>query len=74
MANVFKQSVRIELDPAEFDNVRDLFEETLYEAISRLVADDAQESFLTSQFFTMRFDAAPDGGLAATMTASEKKG
>lgn len=75
MANVSKQSIRIEISSAEYEgDGQALFEDTLYEAVNRLVPEEESQEFLTQHFFTMRFDTIPDGSLAATLTASEKKG
>lgn len=74
MANIAKQSIRIELNSNGYDDPQALFEDTLYEAVERLIPDpEFQSEFLTEHFFTMRFDKLNDGGLAATLTASEKK-
>ena len=74
MANIAKQSIRIELNSNGYDDPQALFEDTLYEAVERLIPDpEFQPEFLTAHFFTMRFDKLNDGGLAATLTASEKK-
>lgn len=74
MANVAKQSIRIELNASDYEDLQTLFEDTLYEAVDRLIPEiEDQPDFLTEQFFTMRFDRLNDGGLAATLTASEKK-
>ena len=74
MANIAKQSIRIELNSNGYDDPQALFEDTLYEAVERLIPDpEFQPEFLTEHFFTMRFDKLNDGGLAAALTASEKK-
>ena len=74
MANIAKQSIRIELNSNGYDDPQALFEDTLYEAVERLIPDaEFQTECLTEHFFTMRFDKLNDGGLAATLTASEKK-
>ena len=74
MANIAKQSIRIELNPSDYYDPQALFEDTLYEAVERLIPDpEFQPELLTEHFFTMRFDKLNGGGLAATLTASEKK-
>lgn len=73
MADVSKQSIRIEIDPNEYENTQAAFEEVFFEAVDRMVAEEEEVDFLTSQFFTMRFDRVGKN-IAATVTSSEKKG
>ena len=74
MANVSKQSIRIEISPAEYEgDGQALFEDTLYEAVNRLVPEEESQEFLTQHFFTMRFDETDNGTIAATVTASAKR-
>lgn len=73
MADVSKQSIRIEIDPNEYENTQVAFEEVFLEAVDRMVGEEDEVDFLTSQFFTMRFDHVGKN-IAATITSSEKKG
>lgn len=73
MADVSKQSIRIEIDPNEYENTQVAFEEVFLEAVDRMVGEEDEVDFLTSQFFTMRFDRVGKN-IAATITSSEKKG
>lgn len=73
MADVSKQSIRIEIDPNEYENTQVAFEEVFLEAVDRMVGEEDEVEFLTSQFFTMRFDHVGKN-IAATITSSEKKG
>lgn len=73
MADVSKQSIRIEIDPNEYENTQVAFEEVFLEAVDRMVGEEDEVDFLTSQFFTMRFDCVGKN-IAATITSSEKKG
>lgn len=73
MADVSKQSIRIEIDPNEYENTQVAFEEVFLEAVDRMVGEEEEVDFLTSQFFTMRFDRVGKN-IAATITSSEKKG
>lgn len=79
MVNIQKQSIKIELDPADFGrNKGELLEETFYEAVDRIIEESGEDEeeidFLLSKFFTLRFDETQDGGVAATLTSSEKRG
>lgn len=73
MADVSKQSIRIEIDPNEYESTQVAFEEVFLEAVDRMVGEEDEVDFLTSQFFTMRFDLVGKN-IAATITSSEKKG
>jgi hypothetical protein len=75
MANIAKQSIKIELDNVEYEDNRELLEDTLYTAVSMLAENEQEEDILlTTRFFTLRFDETESGAIAATITASEKRG
>lgn len=75
MANIAKQSIKIELDTQGYEDNRDLLEDTLYAALSQLAQNEGEEDLLlTTRFFTLRFDETESGAIAATITASEKRG
>lgn len=74
MAGIAKKSVRIELNHHEYgDDTQLLIEDTFYEALDSLMPKEGDDDFLTSYFFSMRFDHLNNGGMAATVTASDKK-
>lgn len=73
MVDVSKQSIRIEIDPNEYENTQAAFEEVFFEAVDRMVGEEDEVDFLTSQFFTMRFDRVGKN-IAVTVTSAEKKG
>lgn len=75
MTQITKQSIKIELENEGYDSPRDLLEDTLFNAVSMLAENDGEEDLiLTTRFFTLRFDETDGGTIAATITASEKRG
>ena len=75
MRKIAKQSIKIELSPEGYESQRDLLEETFYTAVDMLTESEGEEALLiTSCFFTLRFDETENGAIAATVTASEKRG
>ena len=75
MTQITKQSIKIELENEGYESQRDLLEDTLFNAVSMLAEnDDEEDLLLTTRFFTLRFDETDDGTIAATITASEKRG
>lgn len=75
MTQITKQSIKIELENEGYEFQRDLLEDTLFNAVSMLAENDGEEDLiLTTRFFTLRFDETDDGTIAATITASEKRG
>lgn len=75
MTQITKQSIKIELENEGYDSQRDLLEDTLFNAVSMLAENDNEEDLiLTTRFFTLRFDETDGGTIAATITASEKRG
>jgi hypothetical protein len=75
MTQITKQSIKIELENEGNESQRDLLEDTLFNAVSMLAENDEEEDLiLTTRFFTLRFDETDSGTVAATITASEKRG
>lgn len=75
MTQITKQSIKIELENEGYESQRDLLEDTLFNAVSMLAENDSEEDLiLTTRFFTLRFDETDSGTIAATITASEKRG
>lgn len=75
MTQITKQSIKIELENEGYESQRDLLEDTLFNAVSMLAENDEEEDLiLTTRFFTLRFDETDSGTIAATITASEKRG
>lgn len=75
MASITKQSIKIELENRDYQDNRELLEDTLYTALTMLTEnEDEEDLLLTTRFFTLRFDETEDGKIAATITASEKRG
>jgi hypothetical protein len=76
MPKINKNSIKVELDPSEYENdFRTLFEETFYEAIEQMsfTTDMKGMDFMLSKFFTVRFDRTKEGAVAATITATSKR-
>lgn len=76
MPKINKNSIKVELDPAEYENdFRTMFDETFYEAIEQmsLSTDQNDLDFMLSKFFTVRFDRTKEGAVAATITATSKR-
>ena len=70
-----RRFVRMALENEGYESQRDLLEDTLFNAVSMLAENDEEEDLiLTNRFFTLRFDETDDGTIAATITASEKRG
>lgn len=71
MANAMKTSVRVDIDPTQYDDSMEMLEDALWEAASLIVPDGNTDEIL-DRFFTVRFD---DNGteFTATVTATEKK-
>lgn len=71
MANAMKTSVRVDIDPTQYDDSMEMLEDALWEAASLIVPDGSTDEIL-GRFFTVRFD---DNGteFTATVTATEKK-
>lgn len=74
MAHIARQSVKIEFGNIENEKVEDLMFDALAGATERMFGDDPCEETLTSHFFTVRFDRTDIDGIAATVTAAEKRG
>lgn len=71
MTNVMKTSVRVDIDPTEYDDPMVLLEDAFWEAAG-LVVPEGEVSEILGRFFTVRFD--DNGGeFSATVTATEKK-
>ena len=73
MSNITKQSVKLETGDLAGEDVPDVIVDTLFDAVDRLFLDGETEEELTSHFFTLRFDKTEGNGIAATVTASEKR-
>lgn len=80
MANIQKQSIKIELEPEDVNSTAaEILEDAFYEAISRIVQESGgtpedEQNLLLSKFFTMRFDETDNDGIAVTLSCSEKRG
>lgn len=71
MTNVMKTSVRVDIDPTEYDDPMVLLEDAFWEAAA-LVVPEGEVPEILGRFFTVRFD--DNGGeFSATVTATEKK-
>lgn len=70
MSNINKISVKVEVNPEDHDTDLDMIADTLDEALN-LIGCGFEE--VTGRFITMRFDPTPDGGIAATVAAAEKR-
>ena len=64
-------SVKVEVDPTE-DVVSDIID-ALEDALES-IETWSKEDLLTQKFFTLRFDKTDRGSVAATVTATNKKG
>lgn len=64
-------SVKVEVDPTE-DVVSDIMD-ALEDALDS-IETWSKEDLLTQKFFTLRFDKTDRGSVAATVTATNKKG
>ena len=73
MSNITKQSVKLETGDLTGEDVPDAIADTLFDAVDRLFLDGDPEEELTNHFFTIRFDKTESNGIAATVTASEKR-
>ena len=74
MAHVARQSVKIEFWDINDEAPEDLMFDALANATERMFGDQPCEDVLLDHFFTVRFDRTDIGGIAATVTASEKRG
>ena len=79
MANIRMQSIKIEMEADDMlTTAADMLEDAFYEAVSRLVQESGgtpedEQDVLLSKFFTMRFDETVNGGIAVTLSCSEKR-
>ena len=69
--NSQRMSVKVEVDPTE-DVVSDIMD-ALEDALES-IETWSKEDLLTQKFFTLRFDKTDRGSVAATVTATNKKG
>lgn len=71
MSNAMKTSVRVDIDPSQYDDSMEMLEDAFFEAASLVTPHGTVEEIL-NHFYTVRFDNNGNE-LTATVTATEKK-